>query len=222
MDPRRLTTPDARRRRTRRGPRRDPLRARRAGPADPAGDDGRRRDAGVQLPGPVAAARPLHLRRRRRRLYRARRRDGGRLGRRRARHRRPRPGLGAADRRLRGRLRPLLAARRGGPQPAARSDRARPARRGERHLRRRRQLDPAARRQPRDARAGDGALLGRLPRLDPDRRRRSSAALAELAGPRAGLVLAGIAALAAGTGGCDRLRAPTRPRVQRPRFDYPA
>ena len=58
----------------------------------------------------------------------------------------------------------------GRPHPAAGDRRAGPARRRERHLRRRRQLDPPARRQPGDARPGDGALLGRLPRLDADRR----------------------------------------------------
>ena len=102
MDPGRLSTarlggPRARRRR-----RGAALRARRAEPADPAGDDGRGRDAGVQLPRPAAAARPVHLRRRRRRLHRARGGDGGRLGRGGARDRRPRPGQRAADRRLGG------------------------------------------------------------------------------------------------------------------------
>jgi MFS family permease len=45
-----------------------------------------------------------------------------------------------------------------------------PARRRQRHLRRRDQLNPAARGERRDARQGDGALFGRLPRLDSDRR----------------------------------------------------
>ena len=42
------------------GPGRAPLRPRRAVAADPARDDGHRRDPGVQLPGPAAVARPLH------------------------------------------------------------------------------------------------------------------------------------------------------------------
>ena len=61
---------------------------------DPAGDDGRGRDAGVQLPGPPAAAGAVQLRRRRRRLHRAGGRDGGRLGAR-------RPGRGGAGARRR-------------------------------------------------------------------------------------------------------------------------
>ena len=60
---------------------------------------------------------PVHLRRRRRRLHGARRRDGGRLGRRRARHRRARAGQRAPDRRLGGRLRRLRAAGRGRAEP---------------------------------------------------------------------------------------------------------
>ncbi len=43
--------------------------------------------------------------------------------------------------------------------------------------------------------AGDGAVLGRLPRLHSDRRAARRLALREAAGPRAGLVLAGVAAL---------------------------
>ena len=62
----------------------------------------------------------------------------------------------------------LLAAAR--PDPGSRAARAGPARRRERNLRRRDQLDPAARGERRDAGQGDGALLGRLPRLDSDRR----------------------------------------------------
>ena len=46
------------------------------------------------------------------------------------------------------------------------------------------QLDPAARRLARDAGPGDGALLGRLPRLDPDRRPAGRLALAGLRPPR--------------------------------------
>ena len=45
-----------------------------------------------------------------------------------------------------------------------------PARRRRRHLRGDDQLDPAAGGGAEDARPGDGPLLGRLPRLDPDRR----------------------------------------------------
>ena len=156
--------------RPRRGARGAALPARRALAADPAGDDDRDRHPGVQLPGPAAAARALHLRRRRRRLHRARGGDGGRLGRRGAGHRRPRAGDREADRRLGRRLRPLRPTGGGRPQPAAGARRAGPARLRQRHLRRRRQLDPAARRQPGDAGPGDGAVLGRLPRLDPDRR----------------------------------------------------
>ena len=106
------------------------LRARRAEPADPAGDDGGGRDARVQLPGPAAAARPLHLRRRRRRLHGARGRDGGRLGRR-ARSP-PAPAGGSASgcwsapRSAFGVFALLAAAR---PDPAAGDARAGPARR---------------------------------------------------------------------------------------------
>ena len=89
------------------------------------------RHAGLQLPGPAAAARPLHLRRRRRRLHRARGRDGGRLGRRRA--RRPAPAAGSSERLLVGAsaaLRRLRAARRRRADAAARDGRPGPARRG--------------------------------------------------------------------------------------------
>ena len=77
----------------------------------------------------------------------------------------------APDRRRRARLRrcsPLLAA----AMPSARAGDpgARPARRRRGHLRRRDQLLPAAGGRAGDAGAGDGALLGRLPRLDADRR----------------------------------------------------
>ena len=54
---------------------------------------------------------------------------------------------------------------------------------------------------PDDARPGDGALLGRLPRLDADRRADRRLALRGSPGPRAGLVLGGVAALAAAAGG---------------------
>ena len=60
-----------------------------------------------------------------------------------------------------------------------------------------RELGAAARRRARDARPRDGALLGRLPRLDADRRPLAGW-LASTAGPRAGLVLGGVAALVAG------------------------
>ena len=142
----------------------------RADVADPPGDDGRRRHARLQLPGPAAAARAVHLRRRRVRVYGARRRDGGRLGGRRPRHRRPRPGHRTAAGRLRGGLRRGRAARRRGAVAAPGAGRVRAARSSQRHVRRRRQLDPPARGEPGDARPGDGALLGRLPRLDADRR----------------------------------------------------
>ena len=75
---------------------------RHARPGDPPGDDGPRRHAGLQLPGRAAAARAVLVRRRGRRLHRARGRDGPRLGGRRRRHGRPQPGQpGAADRRRR-------------------------------------------------------------------------------------------------------------------------
>ena len=61
----------------------------------------------------------------------------------------------------------------GDPGPGA-------ARRRRGHLRRDGQLDPAARRRAGDARPGDGPLLGRLPRLDPDRRPARRLALAGL------------------------------------------
>ena len=76
-----------------------------------------------------------------------------------------------------------------------------PLGRGQRQLRRRRQLDPATRGRPRDARTGDGALLGRLPRLDARSAGRSSAAWPRSPGLRAGLVLGGVAALATAAGG---------------------
>ena len=57
------------------------LRAADARAGDPAGDDGRGRDPGLQLPGHPAAAGAVQLRRRRLDLHRARGRDGGRLGR---------------------------------------------------------------------------------------------------------------------------------------------
>ena len=56
------------------------------------------------------------------------------------------------------------------PSLAPRDPRARRPRRRRGDLRGDDQLDPAARRLARDARPGDGALLGRLPRLDADRR----------------------------------------------------
>ena len=55
-----------------------------------------------------------------------------------------------------------------------------PARRRRGDLRGDDQLDPPARRLPGDARPGDGPLLGRLPRLDPDRRPARRLALAGL------------------------------------------
>ena len=95
------------------------------------------------------------LRRRRRHLHGARGRDGGRLGRRRARHRRPRAAsANGSDRRLGRSVRGRRAGRRGRADAAARAARAGPARRRQRHLRRRRQLHPAARRRPRRCAAG--------------------------------------------------------------------
>ena len=203
MDPRRLESPA--RPPSRRGARRRcgaALRPRRAGAADPAGDDGRGRHPGVQLPGPAAAARPLHLRGRRQRLHGAGGRDGDRLGRRRADHRRARPGLRAAAGRLGG---GASGPARWSPRPPRRCPLAlvalRAARRGQRHLRRRRQLDPAARREPGDARAGDGAVLGRLPRLDADRRADRRLARRDRRTTRPASCSAGVAALAAAAGG---------------------
>ena len=171
MDPQRLSRAGAPGVRGRAGRRRGAeLRTGPADVADPPGDDGRRRHARLQLPGPAAAARTVHLRRRRVRVYGARRRDGGRLGSRRPRHRRPRPGHRTAAGRLRGGLRRNRAARRRGAVAAPGAGRVRAARSSQRHVRRRRQLDPPARGEPGDARPGDGALLGRLPRLDADRR----------------------------------------------------
>ena len=146
------------------------LRGPHAEPADPAGHDGRGRHASLQLPGPAPAAGQLHLARHRRALHRARGRHGHRLGgrragRRRARARRP----AAAGRRRRG-VRRRRAARRPRPHARAPAARADPARRRQRDLRGRDQLVAPARRRAVDARPRDGALLGRLPRLDADRR----------------------------------------------------
>ena len=169
MDPKLLSVAAGARHRRRRGQGRAPLRARRAVTADPARDDGHRRDPGVQLPGPAALARPLHLRRRRHYLHSARGRDGDRLGRRRARHRRPGPRQRTDHHRLGRSVRGRRAGRLDRADARARAARAGPARRRQRHLRRRGQLDPAARGDPGDAGSGNGALLGRLPRLDADR-----------------------------------------------------
>ena len=68
------------------------LRAPHAGAAHPAGDDGRRGHRDVQLPGAAAAARRADLARNRRDVRGADRRDGGRLGDRRAGRGRARPG----------------------------------------------------------------------------------------------------------------------------------
>ena len=206
------------RRRRRAGRRRggDPLRAPRAEARDPAGDDDRRRHPGVQLPGPAAAARPLHLRRGRRRLHGARGRDGGRLGRRGAGHGRPRPGQRAAARRRRRSASAsfaLLAAV--APTLPVALVALVPLGVRDRDLRRRGQLDPAARGGAGHARPGDGALLGRLPRLDPDRRadRRLALGGGRPAG-RAGARRRGGARGGRRRG--DRLRPPARSRVQRP------
>ena len=66
MDPAELRTPAARRARARRRPRRAALRAPHAGAGGAAGADGAGRHLRAQLPGDAAAARALHLRRRRR------------------------------------------------------------------------------------------------------------------------------------------------------------
>ena len=91
---------------------------------------------------------------------------GGALRRRRAR-RASRRGCSSAAAALFG-VAELLAA--AAPTLAMQIARAGAARRRQRHVRRRRQLVAAARRRAGDARPRDGALLGRLPRLDADRR----------------------------------------------------
>ena len=155
----------------RRRPRGARLRRSEPGARDPAGDDGRRRHAGVQLPGAAAAARAVHLRRRRRPPTR-RSRSRWRSDRSPARCSWA-PGAASAS------------ARSSPPRPGSVSRRcsSRPPRRSrsrcvafaplgvrQRHLRRLGQLDPSARGDATDARPGDGALLGRVPRLDADRR----------------------------------------------------
>ena len=149
--------------------RRAPLRAANPRARDPAGDDGRRRHAGLQLPRPAAAAGALRVRGRPRRLHRARRRDGARLGGRGASHRRPRAGGSRPRHRGGAVLRRDRARRLRGPDSRRRGRAARPARRRERHLRRRDQLDAPALRRAADARPRDGALLDRLPGFDADR-----------------------------------------------------
>ena len=64
----------------------------------------------------------------------------------------------------------LLAARRRRAEPVARARGARRRRSGERHVHLEGQQHAAARGGAADARAGDGAVGGRVPRLDPDRR----------------------------------------------------
>ena len=204
-----------RRRRARRRCGGDPLRAARAEARDPAGDDDRRRHPGVQLPGPAAAARPLHLRRRRRRLHGARGRDGDRIGRRGAGHGSPRPGQRAAARRRGARLRRLRPPRRHGPDAAGRPRGPRPARLRDRDLRRRGQLDPAAR-------GGAGHARPASWRCTPS---------SSLARPRSGGRSSARSRRrpARGRGSCwrrggarrgrrrgDRVRPPARSRVQRP------
>ena len=129
-----------------------------------------RGDPRLQLPGRPAAARPLHLPRRRRRLRRAGRRDGPRRDRRRAGQRRPRLGHPDAAGRRRARLRRPLAAGRRRADSGARDRRAGAARRRDRDPGREHQLLAPARLGAEHARPGDGALLDRLPRLDADRR----------------------------------------------------
>ena len=75
--------------------------------------------------------------------------------------------------------------------------RADPAGRGARDLRRGRELGAADPRRADHARARDGAVLDRLPRLDPDRRAAGGLA-GRGGGPRAGLVAGAVAALLAG------------------------
>ena len=123
----------------------------------------------VQLPGAAAAAGQPDVARDGADLRAAHRGDGRRLGGRRARQRRPRARPAAAAGRRRDRFGALELCR-GGAVAAAAGPRARPARRHVRDLRRGRQLDAAARGRAGHARARDGALLGRLPRLDADRR----------------------------------------------------
>ena len=150
--------------------RRASLRPAHARARDPAGDDGPGRNARLQLPGHPAAARPVQLRRRGRRVHRPCGCDGRRVGGRRA-------GGGCArarwawpsdGRRVRVRRRRVDRCRR--PHPAPRGGRPGPARGRQRHLRRRDQLLAPARRGSSHARAGDGPVLDGLPRLHPNRR----------------------------------------------------
>ena len=180
MDPRELDTPEARPAAARRPALRPGLRAPDAGAADPAGDDGAGRDALLQLPDPAAAAGGLHLARHGDHLRAADDLDGRRLRARRAGGGRARAGGLAAARVGRRRLRRADARRRRRADAAAADRRAGAAGDGHRDLRRGRELDAAARGRPGDARARDGAVLGRLPRLDADRR-----AAGRLAGGRA-------------------------------------
>ncbi len=110
------------------------------------------------------------LRRRRLRLLAADGRDGSRRDHRLAADRRPQGARHERDDRRRRRLRRRRCPRRRGSDAAPRDGRAGAARRRLGALRGLDQLRPAARRRAADARPGDGALLDRLPRLDPDRR----------------------------------------------------
>ena len=205
MDPSACTPPPVAAARAGRDPRRAALRHRHSGAGGAAGADGARRHARLQLPGGAPAARQVQLRRRRRPPTRCWSRDGRRLDRRRPGQRRPRPHRPAPDRRRRPRLRHLRPARRGDARRCARDPDAGPARRRRGHLRRDDQLHPAARRRAGDARPGDGALFGRLPRLDPDRRAADRLALPGLRPPRGPAPGRGLGPLG-GLGGAGLLR----------------
>ena len=136
------------------GPRRPPLRARRARALDPIGTDGHRGHPRLQLPVRPAAARPLHLRRRPLDLRGAGGRDGDRRDHRRAGQRCARLGHAGAPGRRRDALRDPLAAGRGRSDARPRGRRAGAPRRRHRDARGEHQLLAAARLRAQHARAG--------------------------------------------------------------------
>ena len=116
--------------------------------------------------------RPVHLRRRRLHLHAARDRDGGRRPRRFPLHEHETERFGQLPRAFGARLRSPGRDRGGRPDAGVGGAPTRAAGRRERRLRRRRKRPPPALCRALDARAGDGALLHGLPRLDAHRRPR--------------------------------------------------
>ncbi len=151
-----LRTPRRGRARAGRAARCAALCPRHAGACGPAGDDGARRDARLQLPGAAAVAGQVELRGRSATTYAAAGRRDGRSARSPARSP-PAPAAASRadpDRRPRaafGRFTLLAAAR---ADAGARARRAGAARRGQRDVRRRRQLDACSSRSPRRCAAG--------------------------------------------------------------------